>query len=79
MTGQLRECPRCLGWCLDPDDPTGHILGTTFPWPGGGPLPDVVYCTPAGRERRPLPQPEPLEDWRWTTSGYRRIGGEVVE
>lgn len=79
MSDQLRECPRCLGWCLDPDYPAGHILGATAPWPGGSaPMPMLVYCTPTGREARPLEPLAPLPSHRWTTNGYRRIGGDVI-
>lgn len=75
----LAECPRCRGWTLDPDDPMGHIVGTNPEHWQGGPMPLIVYCTPTGREARPLPTQPPLPPYRWTTNGYHRIGGRVVE
>jgi hypothetical protein len=70
----LRQCPRCGGWSLDPDSDRGHALGVERAW-RGGPLPRLIYCTPDGREVRPIP-PAPLQlyqPWGWTTSGYQPI------
>jgi hypothetical protein len=71
----LRQCPRCGGWCVDPADEDGHLLGTAGRWRGYGPLPRLRYCTPTGRETRPLPPPpdEPYQRWEWTAGGYRPV------
>lgn len=77
VVDELVECSRCRGFTHCPDS---HILGPEARWTGG-PLPMMRYCTPFGVELRP-PQSfsEPHgEQWRWTTSGYRRIGGDVIE
>jgi hypothetical protein len=76
-TTGLRECARCGRWCADPEDPGGHLLGPTSPWLGG-PLPAMRYCTPAGRDVRPIEAPPTLAPWRWTAGGYRRVGGRVL-
>ena len=90
-TTGLHQCPRCGGWCVDPGDERGHILdavktalpdGTLVGWRGGGqPLPKLLFCTPTGREVRPIPPApvEPYQRWEWTAAGYRPVLHAVTE
>jgi hypothetical protein len=76
MTAPLEACPRCGGWTRSPED---HLLEAAGAWRGREPLPPLRYCTPAGVLVRGLPAPPPLPGagWRWTPTGYRRLGGRV--